>query len=390
MEYIKIICLILIIKLCNSNNNNDDIYEISEIKKLENKLICLENEQLYKYQMQLIKNALNQIYVNIDAPNEYCLKIPVTLKGYLNSNEILANANISNNLVQFYDFKNKTFVFAKDKDLFYLNETEHSSFSSTNDLLLNVSNKLYGSDGVRIELGGHWKPNECKSNFKIAIIIPYRDRLIQLKVLIHYLHLILQRQQLDYRIFVVEPTTPSNVRFNKGRVMNAAFIEALKIDSSIECFIFHDVDLIPEDDRIMYTCPPRPRHLSVAIDRFNYILPYSYLVGGVFVISTQIYKKINGYSNMYWGWGGEDDDMHGRLKEHKFDVIRPPINLNRYKMMRHKAQKLNPNVLNILKNKTDFKSQNDGLNTVNYTVIKKTFYTGFTHYLIDIGTMEDS
>ncbi len=65
MEYIKIICLISIIKLCNSNNNNDDIYEISEIKKLENKLICLENEQLYKYQMQLIKNALNnEVIVN--------------------------------------------------------------------------------------------------------------------------------------------------------------------------------------------------------------------------------------------------------------------------------------------------------------------------------------
>lgn len=385
MEYIKIICLIVIIKL--SNSSNYDIYD-SEITKLENKLIYLENEQLYKYQMKLIKNTLNQVYVNMDAPNEYCLKIPITLKGYLNSNEILANANISDNLVKFYDYKNKTFVFEKDKDLFYLNETEHSS--STNNLLLNVSNKSYGSDGVRIELGGHWKPKECKSNFKIAIIIPYRDRLIQLKVLIYYLHLILQRQQLDYRIFVVEPTTPLNIRFNKGRVMNAAFIEALKIDPLIECFIFHDVDLIPEDDRIMYTCPPRPRHLSVAIDRFNYILPYSYLVGGVFVISTKIYKKINGYSNMYWGWGGEDDDMHGRLKEHKFDVIRPPINLNRYKMMRHKAQKINPNVLNILKNKTYYNSKYDGLNSVKYTIIKKTFYTGFTHYLIDIGTMGDS
>jgi hypothetical protein len=38
MEYIKIICLIVIIKLCNSNNNNYDVYEISEIKKLEYKL----------------------------------------------------------------------------------------------------------------------------------------------------------------------------------------------------------------------------------------------------------------------------------------------------------------------------------------------------------------
>lgn len=82
-------------------------------------------------------------------------------------------------------------------------------------------------------------------------------------------------------------------------------MEALKIDPTIDCFVFHDVDLIPEDDRTMYSCPPKPRHLSAAIDKFDYILPYSYLVGGVFVIRTKTYREINGYSNLYWGWGAE-------------------------------------------------------------------------------------
>ncbi|RNA11742.1 beta-1-4-N-acetylgalactosaminyltransferase bre-4-like, partial [Brachionus plicatilis] len=49
----------------------------------------------------------------------------------------------------------------------------------------------------------------------------------------------------------------------------------------------------------------RPRHLSVAIDKFDYILPYSYLVGGVLSIRANQYKGANGYSNSYWGWGGE-------------------------------------------------------------------------------------
>jgi len=35
------------------------------------------------------------------------------------------------------------------------------------------------------------------------------------------------------------------------------------------------------------------------------VLPYNYLVGGVFVIKTETYRKINGYSNQYWGWGAE-------------------------------------------------------------------------------------
>jgi len=57
--------------------------------------------------------------------------------------------------------------------------------------------------------------------------------------------------------------------FNKARIMNIAFVEALR-QHAFQCFIFHDVDLIPEDDRNMYSCPPQPRHMSVAIDEMGY------------------------------------------------------------------------------------------------------------------------
>lgn len=52
--------------------------------------------------------------------------------------------------------------------------------------------------------------------------------------------------------------------------MNIAFVQALKSDPTFGCFVFHDVDLIPEDDRNMYSCPEQPRHMSVAIDEMNY------------------------------------------------------------------------------------------------------------------------
>ena len=60
-----------------------------------------------------------------------------------------------------------------------------------------------------------------------------------------------------------------NGTFNKGRIMNAAFKEALKL-YDFQCIVFHDVDLVPEDDRNMYTCPWQPRHMSVAIDEHDY------------------------------------------------------------------------------------------------------------------------
>jgi hypothetical protein len=42
---------------------------------------------------------------------------------------------------------------------------------------------------------------------QIAIIIPYRDRHEHLITLLYYLHPILQRQQLDYKIYVTEQVT---------------------------------------------------------------------------------------------------------------------------------------------------------------------------------------
>lgn len=36
---------------------------------------------------------------------------------------------------------------------------------------------------------------------------------------------------------------------------------------------------------------------------------YKEIVGGVLAISMDDYRAVNGYSNMYWAWGGEDDDM---------------------------------------------------------------------------------
>ena len=86
--------------------------------------------------------------------------------------------------------------------------------------------------------------------------------------------------------------------------------------------MFHDVDLLPEDDRILYTCPPQPKHLAVGQDRFDYKILWHDYFGGVSAMSVQHFNFVNGFSNQYWGWGSEDDDMSFRLKKNDLTVLR--------------------------------------------------------------------
>jgi hypothetical protein len=53
-------------------------------------------------------------------------------------------------------------------------------------------------------VGGSWAPDDCKARHSVCIIIPYRDRKDHLWTLLYRLIPVLKRQQLDFKIFVVE------------------------------------------------------------------------------------------------------------------------------------------------------------------------------------------
>ena len=57
--------------------------------------------------------------------------------------------------------------------------------------------------------------------------------------------------------------------FNRGMLLNVGAVEAAGL-RPLDCFVLHDVDLIPENDRNLYTCPDQPRHMSAAVDKFKY------------------------------------------------------------------------------------------------------------------------
>ena len=55
-----------------------------------------------------------------------------------------------------------------------------------------------------VKIGGEYNPVQCIARQTVAIIIIYRNREEHLKVMLRHIHPFLQRQQAQYRIFVVE------------------------------------------------------------------------------------------------------------------------------------------------------------------------------------------
>ncbi|XP_054479390.1 beta-1,4-galactosyltransferase 1-like [Anoplopoma fimbria] len=234
-----------------------------------------------------------------------------------------------------------------------------------------------------LQEGGRHKPPDCIAQQKVAIIIAFRNRHEHLIHWLYYLHPILIRQQLDYTVYVINQD--GDGVFNRAKLMNAGYVEAMK-EYDYDCMVFSDIDLVPMDDRNLYRCFDNPRHLAVAMDKFNFHLPYNAYFGGVSSLSKSQFLKINGFPNTYWGWGGEDDDIYKRIIFRGMSISRPNSLMGKYRMIKHKrdlhneANPKNPGKLSQTKSTMD----KDGINSLKYTVkeIKKDIL--FTFINVDI------
>uniref|UniRef100_A0A3B4F8G8 Beta-1,4-galactosyltransferase n=1 Tax=Pundamilia nyererei TaxID=303518 RepID=A0A3B4F8G8_9CICH len=183
-----------------------------------------------------------------------------------------------------------------------------------------------------VEFGGQWKPKDCRPRWKVAILIPFRNRHEHLPILFQHLIPMLQRQRLHFGFYVIEQS--GSQPFNRAMLFNVGFMEAMK-DLDWDCLIFHDVDHIPENDRNYYGCGQMPRHFAAKLDKYMYILPYSEFFGGVSGLTVDQFWKINGFPNAFWGWGGEDDDLWNRVQYADLNVTRPEGEIGKYKSIPH-------------------------------------------------------
>jgi len=147
---------------------------------------------------------------------------------------------------------------------------------------------------------------------KLGIIVPYRDRPAHLKKFTQHTFDFLKQSNIEFEIVVVEQI--DDKPFNRGKLLNVGYLKAKELGCNY--VVFHDVDMLPIE--VDYSYSEVPLHLATNFD-LEYEkaknLEFDDYFGGVTMMSNSTFETINGYSNLYWGWGFEDDDLLFRCAE---------------------------------------------------------------------------
>ena len=251
---------------------------------------------------------------------------------------------------------------------------------------LTMSHLVRKGDLRFVKTGGWWSPENCKSDHHVAVIIPVRERDEQLPVLLRHLLPILQRRNKHFSVFVIEQNKKDG--FNKGKLLNVGFKEAQKY-FPYTCFVFHDVDLLVESDDVYYGCEMSPMHVASRIDRLNYKLLYDYMTSGVQMFTKADYELVNGFSNSYWHYGGEDDNLFDRIEHKKLTLHRQKdVKFTELKRVHKKKEETDPFVIGADRVRFNAEAKkyldDDGLNNLHYSVEYSDERTLYTYLRVDL------
>ena len=181
-------------------------------------------------------------------------------------------------------------------------------------------------------------PQSSSSRKRMAIVIPFResnsdklsqgaDRERNLEKWLDYMADFFPADFLPViTVYVVEQCHEGI--FNKGLLFNAGFDfvtnnnKALVGGANPDYFVFHDVDQIPKEKCAKcydYRSNPSKiiRETNISIKGKPTRVKLSPTdVGGAFMITPDIFRKVNGYSNLLPGWGVVVDENNAyRIKQ---------------------------------------------------------------------------
>jgi len=166
-------------------------------------------------------------------------------------------------------------------------------------------------------------------NHTLAVIIPFRDRFEELQEFAPHIHQFLNQQRIPHNIYVVNQV--DNYRFNRAALINIGFLFS---KNDCDYIVMHDVDLLPQNIQLLYDYPEKgPYHLSSP--EYHPLYHYKTYIGGVLMMTNTHFTLCNGMSNMFWGWGREDDELYVRFKKHNLKLHRPSGLTTGYETFKH-------------------------------------------------------
>jgi hypothetical protein len=145
-----------------------------------------------------------------------------------------------------------------------------------------------------------------------VFLVPYRARDVQTfrreevqKMIINIkAHFI--KNNIPYKIVIAEQN--DNEKFNRGFLINTAFLEAQKMKLTDEKYFHFNVDYTFNLEREF---PNEIKTLTTGfIDLHRPPFP---VLGAACVFDGPSYSKINGFPNDLIGWGGDDWAIHNRI-----------------------------------------------------------------------------
>ena len=144
---------------------------------------------------------------------------------------------------------------------------------------------------------------------KLGVCVPYRNREEHMNKFVPHISEFLTNRGIEHTVYLAHQCDEK--LFNRGLMKNIAAKHAF--DDGCDYIVWHDIDMVPEDNSCDYSYPEEnPQHIAVRISQSDYNLKYQEYFGGAVVFTKEQVEATNGYSNEYWDWGMEDDDLFWR------------------------------------------------------------------------------
>ncbi|XP_060519849.1 beta-1,4-N-acetylgalactosaminyltransferase bre-4 isoform X2 [Cylas formicarius] len=119
----------------------------------------------------------------------------------------------------------------------------------------------------------------------------------------------------------------------------------------------------------------------IEVSKINYFKTFIKPKAGATAIVSDQFKKINGMSNKFFGWGGEDDEFYSRLQSANLVPYRFSPEISKYSMQVHKRALPSKDRYEKLENSADYRNK-DGLNSLTgqYSVVLEKLFTRILIY----------